>query len=155
MVKMSDVPTVSHTAVMKCVVTQANAEDVIYGRGNHLKTHPGNIHYRSLVDALREYYVAFSKDKKRFASKLIYDTIQDQSPPGRFLAESTTGIYVELDSEDAIRKISQCFREKQQVIKESNASLPKRKLTDDEFGGKMQEMKVRRLFFIISIMTLI
>ena len=127
-------------------ITLAHAApvDVIYGRGNHIKMHPGNIHYRLLVDALREYYVAFPKNKKKLVSKLIYETIRGQNPPGKFISECEVGKYVELDMKDAIRKINQCFREKQQVIKEAVSF--KKKMSSEELDEKMQEMRVSPVF---------
>jgi hypothetical protein len=125
-------------------ITLANAVDVVYGRGNHLVIHPGNIYYRSLVDALAEYYVAFPKHKKKLVSDLVHESIQAQTPTGRFLAEVRTGHYTELDVETAIRKISQCFREKQPMIKASSPSYGKTKvkMNTDEVSQKIQEMRV-------------
>jgi hypothetical protein len=124
------------------IIYHANAEDVIYGRGNHLKKHPGNKHYRSLIQAVREYYEMFPKDKKRIVCKLVYETIQGQRPPGRFLTEIQSGQYVELDIEVALRKISQCLREKHnKIIKVSPGRL--KTISEIDPYGKIEEIRVR------------
>lgn len=124
-------------------ISYANVGDVIYGRGNHLKAHPGNVYYRSLVDSLKEYYVAFSKDKKKLVSELVYESIKNQNPPGKFLAECHARLYTELDMADAVKKISQCFREKQPMIKAAASnSAEKKKWSTDEIHEKLEEMRV-------------
>jgi hypothetical protein len=123
-------------------ITLANAVDVVYGRGNHLVIHPGNIYYRSLVDALAEYYAAFPRAKKKLVSELVYESIQAQTPPGRFLAENRFGHYTELAMQKALRKISQCFREKQPMIKAASPSYGELNMNTDELSQKMQEMRV-------------
>jgi hypothetical protein len=138
----TDVETEDKTVMLPIIY--ANTGDVIYGRGNHLKVHPGNVYYRSLVDSLKEYYVAFTKDKKKLVSELIYESIKGQNPPGKFLAESHARLYTELDMADAVRKISQCFREKQPMIKATKSSMAKKKLNEGELQVKMEEMRVRR-----------
>ena len=100
----------------------ANIQDVIYGRGNHLKKHPGNIHYRSLVNALKDYYVVVAKEHKSVVCALVYESIKGQDPPGRFLEEHSEGEYTELGSKEVLPKIGQCFRERQRVIKAKAAS---------------------------------
>lgn len=121
-------------------ISDAKSEDVIYGRGNRLKNHPGNMYYRSLIKAIREYYVIFPKDKKRLVSKIIFDSIKNQDPPGRFLTETHDGQFMELEVEDTLRKISQCLREKQSEIKSS--SRRKKKLSNDEIIEKIRQIQV-------------
>jgi len=131
-------------------INYAHAVDVLYGRGNHLVMHPGNIFYRSLVDALAEYYVGFPKDKKKLVSELVYEAIQTQTPPGRFLAENKVGQYTELDVDKAIRKISQCFREKQPMIKAAGISV--NKMNSEALVQKIHEMRVRfSLLYMVKI----
>ena len=129
-------------------IANVNKEDVIYGRGNHIKSHPGNIHYRSLVQAIKEYYAAFNNDKKKMVSALVYESIHGQNPPGRFLVHIQDRQYVELDMENSIRRISQCFREKQPSDKASASFTPKRKMSDEETDVQLQKMRVR--FTIVS-----
>lgn len=140
-------PTTTNTAVETDIppVSYAHSMDVIYGRGNHLKAHPGNVYYRSLVDSLKEYYATFTKDKKKIVSELIYESIKTQDPPGKFLAESHDRLYTELDMVDAVKKISQCFREKQPMIK-ACTTKEKKKLNPLELQVKLDEMRVCFLF---------
>jgi hypothetical protein len=121
-----------------------NDVDVIYGRGNHLKKHPGNIKYRSLVQALKEYYVIMNK--KHIVSKLLYEAIRCQNPAGKFLSEQAVGKYVELDEAAAIRKISQCFRENQRSVKTGMSPIEiNRTLTDEEVSQLVHEMIVSNM----------
>jgi len=123
-------------------LSTANDEDVIYGRGNHLKNHPGNQHYRILIKALKDYYLQFPKDKKKKIGKLVYDSIKGQCPPGRFLAEIQGRQYVELRFEDALRKISQCLRENKAKAKVASPRHRK-KISDHDVYEKLEEMQVR------------
>jgi hypothetical protein len=92
-----------------------NEGDVIYGRGNHIKFHNGNLVYRCLIQNLKHQYVTMKK--KNELSMSVYHAIINQSPTkGRFLEECKCGQYLALDCTVATRKISQCFREKQRNI---------------------------------------
>jgi hypothetical protein len=118
--------------------------DVIYGRGNHLKVFPGNLHYRSLVQALKPFYVSFAMSQKRIVSKLVYNAIVTQEPPGRFLSEASDGECVELTMDEAIRKISQCFRENQSAMKAATSpDNINHKLNEHDLSDKICEMTVR------------
>jgi hypothetical protein len=134
-------------------ITFANKGDVVYGRGNHLVMHPGNVFYRSLVDALAEYYVTFPKDKKKLVSELVYEAIEAQTPAGRFLSEHKVGHYTELDMDKAIRKISQCFREKQPKIKATGISSTKTsQMSIEDLVQKIHEMRVRSSLLFASFL---
>ena len=63
--------------------------------------------------------------------------------PGRFLEERPEGEYRELGKKEAIqKKIGQCFREKQRVIKAKAPSEPIQILSENELYAKVQEMRV-------------
>ena len=120
-----------------------NDEDVVYGRGNHLKMHPGNIHYRSLVQAIKHYYVLFANDKKQLVSMLVYESIKAQNRPGRFLIRYKEGTIAELDTDNAVRKISQCMREKQKSDPVPIPSNPDSKMSEEEISLTLSKIRVR------------
>lgn len=123
---------------------------VIYGRGHHLVNHPGNVYYRSLVHSLAEYYAAFPTDKKKLVSELLYQSMKSQKPPFIFLAEFKVGHYAELDRDTAVRKISQCFREKQRKIKAVASTSELKTMTSEEIHLKMAEMQASQCFTIYT-----
>jgi hypothetical protein len=56
--------------------------------------------------------------KKKELSLSVYNAIKQSPTKGRFLEEcGLSGKYIVLDETVATRKISQCFRERQRVIK--------------------------------------
>jgi len=124
-------------------IVNVSSNDIVYGRGNNLKKHSGNINYRSIVQSLKEFYVTFPKYQKKIVGKIIHEKIKSLNPPGRFLVKTNVGKYTELDIKSAIRKINQCLREKQKAFKASTSLdselVP---LTESELEVKIQEMRV-------------
>jgi hypothetical protein len=97
-----------------CIVVQPN--DVLSGRGNAVKKHEGNVHFRELVQAVKNYYVAFSPNKKIHMSELVIQAIKSLRPPGRYLKEKETDcgiIWEEITTKEALQKTSQALREGQ------------------------------------------
>jgi len=91
-----------------------NQNDVLGGRGNSSNMHPGNIMFRKLVAIdYDKYSLASNAEKKRIAARII-DTIQNKSPPGRFLAQDKdTGSWICMHSTKALQKVCQRLREYQ------------------------------------------
>ena len=67
-------------------------QDVLFGRGGHITSHPGNQHYRSLVQAQKVAFIQLpihkSKKEKRAMADIIFQQIQKVR--GRFLIEDWT-----------------------------------------------------------------
>jgi len=63
--------------------------DVLLGRGTLINSHPGNEHFRSLVNSKKSSFVnaPLRKNKREIAQSIIHE-IQALNPPGRFLIES-------------------------------------------------------------------
>ena len=67
-------------------------QDVLFGRGTPTNNHPGNLRLRSLVDIAIEEAAANPSRKKntpRDIAERIISQISNQTPPGRFLIETT------------------------------------------------------------------
>lgn len=86
--------------------------DVLFGRGENKKRHPGNIQFRAIADNLRPAYCAAKKaDKKKFTRHVLLK-IHSLDPPGRFLKENERGDWYEVDDTEARKKTGQVLREK-------------------------------------------
>ena len=78
------------------------SQDVLFGRGGHITSHPGNQHYRSLVQAQKAAFIQLpihkSKKEKRTIAHIIFQQIHNVR--GRFLMEDCTlGVYNALGGE--------------------------------------------------------
>ncbi|KAL7555133.1 hypothetical protein ACHAWF_018812 [Thalassiosira exigua] len=65
-------------------------QDVLFGRGSHINTHPGNERFRWLVEEQKQKFANAEKRKeKRAIAMAIMDRVRDLMPPGRFLEEGS------------------------------------------------------------------
>ena len=85
--------------------------DVLSGRGNNVNSSPGNKFFRELVKAVRVNYVATPKQQKPLFSQHIFLTIQNLTPPGRFLKKCKDNLYHDVGDKKAIEKTRQALRE--------------------------------------------
>lgn len=83
-------------------------KDVLCGRGGLTNTHPGNVHYRELVDQYRWHYGTCKKSRKSEIAKIIVGKVRDMH--GRFLKKDGDNWY-EIGDELALQKTSQTLRE--------------------------------------------
>jgi hypothetical protein len=84
--------------------------DVLKGRG--AKSHPGNVHFRLLVQELKEKCVKAPFHEKPFYAECIINKIKGMDPPGRFLAQDKdTKQWIEISDEEARFKTRQALRE--------------------------------------------
>jgi len=94
-----------------------NKNDVKSGSSKGVYNHPGNIYFRSLVNAQKTAYTlptASSKDKKKIISDIITN-IEGLNPPGRFLM--VDGI-TEMSHKEISIKTGQALRVKNKVKEE-------------------------------------
>eukprot|EP00978_Attheya_sp_CCMP212_P031856 scaffold121976_cov47-Attheya_sp.AAC.1 len=92
--------------------------DVLCGRGGGTNNHPGNEHFRDLVNARKVAYLHSSKRKKPLVSRGIVETIRSMDPPGRFLLkDESTGTWRDIGDQKAREKTSQALREGAPVIR--------------------------------------
>jgi len=93
-------------------IQEPHTHDVLSGRGNFVNYHPGNEHFRSLVQKQKAAYVNCSKQQKGKFSQLIVDQIRSQNPPGRFLKQdSETKLWNDIGEKKALDKTRQALRE--------------------------------------------
>ena len=66
-------------------------QDVLFGRGYAIQTHPGNQHFRSVVEGRKAKFKAapVRRQKKMVAAEVMED-IAGLDPPGKFLMEDTS-----------------------------------------------------------------
>lgn len=88
--------------------------DVLFGRGGGINSHPGNRNYRSIVHHYkRDYNLAGNKQLKADISNTVIDKILALKPPGRFLAKSKKNAkcWERVTPAEAMKKTSQALRE--------------------------------------------
>jgi len=91
--------------------------DVLLGRGNFAKDHPGNKQFRACVETQRPDYDASQKCDKPIFANIIITTINNLVPPGRFLTQDKdTQAWIVVDDKIAYRKTRQALREKSSKI---------------------------------------
>jgi hypothetical protein len=97
---------------------EVHDHDVLFGRGNRTYYHPGNGFYRDLISKQCEKYnTPCSQREMCNICKNIYDSINAQDPPGKLLRECKNQIdhWESVSEDDAIKKISQAFRDKMNI----------------------------------------
>ena len=62
-------------------------QDVLFGKGTIINTHPGNQQFRSLVDAQKNQFMKAKNKVKRSIAAQVLSDIESLQPPGRFLVE--------------------------------------------------------------------
>lgn len=88
--------------------------DVLFGRGGGINSHPGNMNYRNIVAKnKRAYNLASNKQEKARISQSVIDMIHNMSPRGRFLMKANRDdqLWTEVEHSDAMKKTSQALRE--------------------------------------------
>lgn len=98
------------------VVREYNDRDILCGRGALMIWHPGNKHFRRLVQTHRQrYFFSRRQEKKKIASQIIEEV---RIHGGRFLRKSQSSdnlneinVWVEIDEERAYQKVCQALRE--------------------------------------------
>jgi len=96
---------------------QAHAHDVLFGRGNGVGKHIGNMHFHQLVvPSKKEYRKAKCRGDRRKVAFNIIKQIKNLDPPGRFLIPDGPHqvIWHEVRDHRAMMKTSQALREQVQ-----------------------------------------
>jgi len=112
----------SSSASTNCIanelVTDANPNDVLCGRGGKINGHSGNRAFRSLVKQHQEMYLKAKKKMKPNVAASIVAIIRGYDPPGRFLKKDVaTGAWYDIGDDRAREKTSQALREGAPEIK--------------------------------------
>lgn len=85
-------------------------DDVLFGRGGYVNTHPGNIQFREKALELRPWYEASSKEEKYNISKVLIESVKGQGH--RFLEKASDGLWHEVSGNGVRKKASQALRER-------------------------------------------
>ena len=117
--------------------------DVLMGKGNGTKHHPGNIRYRALVKKYsKDCAMAKKFEKPTYARSVVLET-RTLTPPGRFLRKGelekkeNPAWYYDIGNDKAILKASQALRDiarvlRQEAEKETNKKIGKQKSNLEE-----------------------
>lgn len=106
-------------------IISPHQNDVLSGRGNNVNLHSGNKNYRSVVQKLKNEYIAAPKPKKPQYARMVVDAIRNLNPPGRFLKQdSETKLWFDIGDKKAIDKARQALREgAPDIIQQSSGIL--------------------------------
>ena len=85
-------------------------EDVLFGRGGYVNTHPGNVQFREKALELRPWYEASSKEEKYNISNVLIESVKGQGH--RFLEKASDGLWHEVSGNGVRKKASQALRER-------------------------------------------
>ena len=92
-------------------VNNFNDNDVLSGRGGGTNVHPGNRHFRDLINHHRRAYLKARKNDKPAISRAIVRTIRENK--GAFLKrDEKTGLWFEIGDDAAREKTSQALRQR-------------------------------------------
>jgi hypothetical protein len=84
--------------------------DVLSGRGSWFNQHPGNKHFRKIIEEQEAEYMTGTKKQKMDISKAIVEAIHSKEPAGRFLKRCPeTSQWKELSKRDAADKAAQAM----------------------------------------------
>jgi hypothetical protein len=88
-----------------------NDNDVLSGRGGGTNVHPGNRHFRDLINLHRRAYLKARKNDKPAISRAIVRTIRENN--GSFLKrDEKSGLWYEIGDDAAREKTSQALRQR-------------------------------------------
>ncbi len=99
------------------MISVPHSNDVLCGRGKIINAHPGNVHFRSIVNGLKFEYVMSRKSDKKVFANVIVETIRILKPPGRFLKQDKeSGQWYDIGEKSTLAKTRQALREGAPVI---------------------------------------
>mmetsp|Transcript_18926 Transcript_18926/g.28558 ORF Transcript_18926/g.28558 Transcript_18926/m.28558 type:complete len:446 (+) Transcript_18926:178-1515(+) len=119
--------------------------DVLSGRGAWFNQHPGNKHFRRMLEEQKAVYMAGTKKQKMDISKAIVEAIYSMKPPGRFLKKCPdTGQWSELSKRDAADRTAQAmaYAIKGESLKQKRKDRRSRRQDDD--GGTKSSQSADR-----------
>jgi hypothetical protein len=117
------------------VAIEPTANDVLFGRGGYINTHPGNVRFRTKAFELRTWYEASTKEEKYNISKHLIESVQGEGH--RFLEKTSDGLWHEVSGNGIRKKASQALRER---VRGPNNSKDSDSLDSEE--GKMSHMNM-------------
>ena len=118
------------------VAIEPTENDVLFGRGGYINTHPGNVRFRTKAFELRTWYEASTKEEKYNISKVLIESVMGEGH--RFLEKTSDGLWHEVSGNGIRKKASQALRER---VRAPNNSKDSDSLNSEE--GKMLHMKMK------------
>jgi hypothetical protein len=91
---------------------QPHPNDVVFGRGNNIANHPGNLLFRQFVLQQKDSYGAAPRQVKAVIAGRVVEKVLTLSPPGRFLEMADDGRYYDVDPHRVFEKTCQALRER-------------------------------------------
>jgi hypothetical protein len=84
-------------------------ETILFGRGRPVQNHPGNVHFRKMLEPYADQYDnARRSQRAAIAAAIVQKVLMSGS---RFLKQADNmHRWVVVDEEEAIKKVCQCFR---------------------------------------------
>ena len=100
--------------------------DILLGRGSGINSHPGNLHYRKLIQRYKLQYVNSDPAQKKRILKHVFNIAKQY---GRFLKlDPSAEEWTTVDDEESKKKVGQALRENPPTIKNRNdQEVPKKK----------------------------
>lgn len=100
--------------------------DILLGRGAGINSHPGNLHYRKLIQHYKLQYVNSDPAQKKRIIKHVFNIAKQY---GRFLKlDPRAEEWTTVDDEESKKKVGQALRENPPTIKNRNdQEVPKKK----------------------------
>jgi hypothetical protein len=117
-------------------IPNVEANDVLSGRGAGVSNHPGNIFYRNLVKNYKLEYSQSNLQRKKEIIRFIIDTIQQTSPPGRFLSQNPNSKEWETVPDDKVQKKTG------QALREDAPKIQKMNIISQYFGNQAYTNKM-------------
>jgi len=107
-------------------ISTPRGNDILSGRGNGVQTHPGNMHFRKIIQANKETYImADASEKKR----IILSLAKELKSYGRFLKQNSREFWVKIDFDEVKKKVGQALRE--------NATMIRKQMKEDKANMKL------------------
>ena len=101
------------------------ASDVLFGKGQFIQSHPGNVGMRYLLELNYETYNACETRHEK--SCIIHQIVHDiEAAGGRFLKEDPLGYWVLVSKREALTKVSMAFRDFRKRLSQGKSVLPPR-----------------------------
>lgn len=93
-------------------VCEPGVNDVLVGRGSHIKKHSGNIQFWCLVEARKKRYMAneTTKLERTLIATGVMQNIRSMKPPGRFLKKGPDGKWFEIEDSKARKKVGRALK---------------------------------------------
>ncbi|CAJ1943637.1 unnamed protein product [Cylindrotheca closterium] len=111
--------------------------DIICARGSHVKKHPGNKFYQSIIEeAAPRYGASQGKLAKSIIVSAIIDTIRGLTPQGGFVKPAGRQ-WIEIGNKNAREKVSQALRD--QLHSQYRSSAKSKREKKDEANARMND----------------